>query len=434
MSHTSPAGSRNSNPITRTCGPNPRPRRSLLLAGMVPAIALAVGIGCTHPGNASKGRPPLPAPPLASGTADVRELDRTLTVEEAAQYAGNSACTPCHDAIFRQHAASAHAQALTPVSPQIHGKFFRLRAHVVDPLIKTVYSVRAAQDGCFMIMDGPAGHESLRADLAVGSGRAGQTYLHRSGPGEWITLRISYYRSAHGWTFTPKQKPGEEAFAPRAGVPMDAMRTLSCLRCHTTFQVSGPDGPDLRRSLLGIGCERCHGPAQAHAQSARLLFARRQGTIAPMEDLHRAPASRILQICGPCHSTETSPAIGDPHTEAGLPRFQATALERSRCYTRTGALSCTTCHDPHTNVSTDLRAYERVCLGCHSPANTKSPTPSCPVNSATGCIRCHMPLQPIASLPGTLYHNHWIKVWQKPGQSPRSTTDRSTGQVMARAQ
>lgn len=393
--------------------------RFVLLLLLGSSFGLAIVSGCARPSRhvpqQAAPRPPAAAPPVA----DVRKLERTLTAEEAAQYAGNAACAQCHGEIFRQHEASAHAQALRLVSPSLHGRYFRMNARVRDPLLNTIYGVRAGPDGCFMTMEGPSGRESLRADLAVGSGRAGQTYLHHAGLGEWITLRISYYRSAHGWTFTPKQKPGEEAFAPRAGVPMDAARTLSCLRCHTTFQVASPDGPDLKRSPLGVGCERCHGPAQAHVQSARAVFQHKQGAISPMEDLRHAPSARILSICGPCHSTETSPAIGDPHTEAGLPRFQATALERSACYKSTGALSCITCHDPHTNVSTDVRAYERVCLGCHAGAARRGAA-RCPVNPSAGCIRCHMPLQPIAALPGTLYHNHWIKVWRNPAAHPRA--------------
>ena len=96
-------------------------------------------------------------------------------------------------------------------------------------------------------------------------------------------------------------------------------------------------------------------------------------------------------------------------------RFQPYGLEMSPCFKKSaGKLSCVTCHNPHRNVSTDHRAYEKICISCHSP--TAAPYMPCPVNAKDKCVGCHMPKE--AVFPGTsigiTMADHLIWAYRRP--------------------
>ena len=84
-------------------------------------------------------------------------------------------------------------------------------------------------------------------------------------------------------------------------------------------------------------------------------------------------------------------------------RFQPYGLMQSPCFQKSGdRLSCVSCHDPHTNVSTDRRTYEKACLNCHGvPASlhpdskTSVQSKPCPVNPREKCVECHMPTRKV---------------------------------------
>jgi predicted CXXCH cytochrome family protein len=77
---------------------------------------------------------------------------------------------------------------------------------------------------------------------------------------------------------------------------------------------------------------------------------------------------------------------------------------QSACFRKSeGRMTCTTCHDPHARTSTDVVAYEAICLTCHQGA---SRTP-CSVSPATGCIDCHMPCRDASR--GMMMTDHWIR-------------------------
>lgn len=418
----------------------PMRRKSLFLLLLVSTLATTalILLGChrdTSPsiktppaGNAGASGEPVTA------VADVRVLNRTLTPEEAKQYAGDAACVSCHSDISMEHSHTGHSKTLQLINAKEHGTAFRSAQKVRDPKIDYTFGVDVRNGLCVMTSRNTLGEDTLPATLALGSGHNGQTFLSRQEIGPWMVLRISYYSKKKQWAFTPLQEPGKQDWAPPAGREMSEGKVVSCLACHVTFLRTNAEGIDLENSHINVGCERCHGPGQSHVGAARAIEAGRGKTPIPMEDLKRAPVARVMQICGPCHATETDPSPGDPHTEEGLPRFQATALERSLCFQKSQALSCATCHNPHKTVGEDKDVGEANCLRCHAspgksivhapvsaPPTTDDVSPSlkpipakpCKVNPTTGCVGCHMPTQHIATIPDSRYHNHWIKIWPK---------------------
>ena len=85
-------------------------------------------------------------------------------------------------------------------------------------------------------------------------------------------------------------------------------------------------------------------------------------------------------------------APGTGHDEKFELVSSAYRLRKSRCFTETGQLTCTNCHDPHRKVSRE-EAAERtrgVCVGCHA-AKVAGLIADNRHTAARDCASCHMP-------------------------------------------
>jgi len=135
-----------------------------------------------------------------------------------------------------------------------------------------------------------------------------------------------------------------------------------------------------------------------------------------MVPLAKISSTELNRLCGQCHESQVEEKE-KPTVIAGTgERPVSASLVRSLCFTRSsGALRCTTCHQPHQRVSTDRPAYDRICLSCHRREEGEVP---CPVQPARECTTCHMPAQKIEGNSYFRPPTHWIRVYRKPGQEP----------------
>lgn len=398
--------------------------RLLLGIGLLPLAAL-ICFGCSRLPSDSTATPKKDsAPQSVSAAVDVRLVRRGLTLDEAGAYAGNAACAECHAGIVHQHAQSRHALTLKPVTLAEHAKAFSQKQIVTDPNLGEQYTTKVANGKCLINGSTAQAYGSMSADYVIGTGKNAYTFFNIIEPNAWIDLRISYYAQAKKWDFTPMQRP--ENHAPGdAGILEVGERLSSCLLCHVTVLRMTAGQIDIGNSALGIGCERCHGPGKAHIETAKRKGVDKQTVRKSIDDLHLATPGAINKICGDCHRTAENSPLGDAHTEHDLARFQGAAMVRSKCYTQSGALSCLTCHDSHSNAVAQPAYYDAICIKCHTstaaahPASAAGVTPAlhsvgriCPVNAHTGCTKCHMPRQKISDIPYATYANHWIKVWK----------------------
>lgn len=176
-----------------------------------------------------------------------------------------------------------------------------------------------------------------------------------------------------------------------------------CAECHATgFEKNyNPDSRTYQSTAaeIGVGCEACHGPAEAHVAwakepekdaTANWSGLSQKGFTVDMADQH---AQTQIQQCAGCHSRretnfDSSPLPGTPFDDA-----YRLALLREGLYHPDGSIQdevyvygsflqskmyqsgvrCSDCHDPH---STELKAQgNAVCTQCHSPAgNVRFPT------------------------------------------------------------
>ena len=130
-------------------------------------------------------------------------------------------------------------------------------------------------------------------------------------------------------------------------------------------------------------------------------------------------ARDLNTMCGKCHLLEQD-VKGSPAMSKMTNRFQPYGLMKSRCFLEGGEkISCSTCHDPHTNASKDLALYAKACLSCHSPTSkpsaTTAPGKVCRVNTTANCTTCHMPkrdlLGDMSMTSGVMFSDHRIAIY-----------------------
>ena len=90
---------------------------------------------------------------------------------------------------------------------------------------------------------------------------------------------------------------------------------------------------------------------------------------------------------------------------------QVGLLKASRCFQKSGSMTCGTCHDVH-RVERDPAVLSTRCGVCHTAS-------SCPTAAArgdsgrTGCVECHMPLAPSKLIEVQTYRTHRIAVYKR---------------------
>lgn len=201
------------------------------------------------------------------------------------------------------------------------------------------------------------------------------------------------------------------------GEPLSEDAVRVCLGCHVTSVQAITSGTGPVALDHGISCEKCHGPGGNHVMAIKAGFPDKA-----IVDPRMASGSRIVALCAKCHSPRTGKLSKEDPT-AG--RFPGTTLTWSRCFLESqDALDCITCHDPHRDTVKSAVQYEAKCLSCHSggaqsrnrrvrldPNSLLDPSAPtvCPVNSAKGCIGCHMPLI-TGIVPHSEFTDHFIRV------------------------
>jgi len=338
---------------------------------------------------------------------------------EPGPFAGAARCAECHGEIFEAQQASRHSSTLlwgTELAEMPYPD-----QPIPDPDDPTVSHV-FRRDADQIRFETHAQNEVLHAvvEYAFGSRDHYASLVGADVRGRPHILRLSHYQSGpdSGWVRTTGHSADAGMGRDLLGKPLDMIDGIQrCLFCHSTNPTAVLDRSGPESSDRGIGCERCHGPGALHQDAVAAKF-RDRAIINPKH----ATAEGRLRLCGQCHGYHRESSL--PHTDPFWIRFQGTTLPWSRCYTQSsGALDCTTCHDPHRNAESKAEDYTARCLTCHSagsvspaamsdptaPSHVSRRTVACPVNPTRGCVGCHMP--PFRSEPiHATFTDHYIRV------------------------
>jgi len=344
-------------------------------------------------------------------------------------YAGDDTCANCHQEMFESFHQTAHyLTSRLPTKDSLLGNF-----NPDSNLLKTknpelFFRMEARSDGFYQTaVQGIPPYITTRSEpfgLVVGSGGKGQTFLFWKGD-LLFQLPVSYWKEV-GWVNSPGYQDGI-AYFDRAANPR-------CLECHGTYFASLSPPPNRYRRkgfIVGITCEKCHGPGPAHVQR----YASKSGKTPPDTSIlnpARFSRDRQMDLCAWCHAGQGVPLVpsfsylpGEPlekYIELPPPGpdapidvhgSQVELLEKSRCF-QSSTMTCLTCHDVHVREKAPAE-FSAYCLRCHKLETHRALGQ--PV--AGHCVDCHMPKQQTRLIVfdwrgrkiSPEVRNHWIKIY-----------------------
>lgn len=422
--------------------------------------------------------------------------------------AGSDSCRSCHPAQWQSWHDSWHRTMTQPVAPERGPLSIARMAANPTELLAPFAGERLDYGGFRATMDrDSAGRPHVRVQSLDDDGQLGETVLdatvalsvgsHRyqqyvayldrgGGSGELWRLPVAWHRAEQRWIHM------NGAFVEPEGEPgslTDYQRHLSrwndnCIFCHNTEPAPGVEQVTFQSRVgeLGIACEACHGPAEAHlarhrGNPLRRLLARDHADGSITNPARLDPA-RESAICGRCHGQRIAADIakvmldgdgfipGDLLADVSRPIFADTiipdvpgfdqgrpfasrfwpdgtprlsayeyqALLLSPCYDQgqPGALGCGHCHDMHGDQPDGQvragRAGQGACIDCHNQLSSDHGGHDSPVD----CLDCHMPAITYGLLEGMISHRitspdpgAWIGRNDQPDACTQCHVDRS---------
>jgi predicted CXXCH cytochrome family protein len=373
-----------------------------------------------------------PDPIPVNATADVK-------------YLGDQACARCHPTISQTYHRHPMAQSFAPIEMTSD------RSAVPDDFERDGFRfLIKRQDGKTLHVasrldaKGKAGYQSEGPiSFVVGAGIRGRSYLIDR-QGYLFQSPISWYAERQVWDLSP-HLGGSLTQLYRPVHPL-------CLYCHAdrVDYVEG-SGNHYRGSFFtgqGIGCERCHGPGQLHAERHK------QDMPVPVADEGIVNPGRLSPelreaVCQQCHlqglvrivrrgrqlseyrpglplgdfwSIFVKPAVWDQQKKFSS---EVDQMYASRCFRESrGRLGCISCHDPHETPTKEQKAkyFRDRCLSCHQENACSFPAQERYKHSpGDSCIECHMRSRP-SSLPHMASADHRIPRQPEAADQDQSVT------------
>jgi hypothetical protein len=362
------------------------------------------------------------------------------------EYVGDAVCGQCHSDKFDTYEKTAHHLTSQTVNKDtIVGNFNSGSNTMATANPNLTFRMDVRGDGFYQtaIWGPPTDPSSAagngtrtrteRLDLVIGSGGKGQTYLYWR-DNQLFQLPVGYSTVLQQWINSPGYTDGTANFE-RSIIPR-------CLECHATYFESVFPDPELnmydaKNFVLGISCERCHGPGRGHAEKYKSTSSvHAAGTIVNPTKL--SPA-RQADVCGQCHGGQGErfllPAFSyvpgqplekyidlgpiDSTKDVDVHGKQGKLMMKSRCYQVSANMSCSTCHDVH-KKEPDLAVMSQHCLTCHK-VEASATHRKVGEGIVENCIDCHMPtleskvvaLDVNGKKVRPRFRSHWIKIYSE---------------------
>jgi hypothetical protein len=370
--------------------------------------------------------------PLSSITWDDTPLDWTRPIPPTpvggvleAGYVGSDACQPCHAKLHASYAGHSMARtglrALGTLDAKWLARIFDAGAQAPVKHARSGYTYRPVRQGDRYFIEEKSDTTTWLQPIThtLSAGSYGLSFYFRQGNRLYHTP-LDYFAKRERWDLDPAAGNGN----PRFG---NAIGTF-CISCHSDYprRLAASDDAFLDPLPAGVGCERCHGPGQKHAESTL-----KEDIVNPA----RLPALKRLDVCTQCHQSSASGLRADRHDFSFRPgeamdayrvnfvsepvepdRFRLLAhnerMVKSACFRASaGKLGCTTCHDPHkSSFSQPATWWDGKCAGCHdTPGHVCTEDPKARAAKNDRCVTCHMRAGAPYDVPLVTVTDHFIQ-------------------------
>ncbi|KAA3608279.1 MAG: hypothetical protein DWQ01_14620 [Planctomycetota bacterium] len=353
-------------------------------------------------------------------------------------------CQPCHRQVVADWLQNGMSDTLGPLPEPFRQHLFQqgeedaLRQWHQNPRSQSRYRVETPTDqnghATLAIVEerlgvdgGPNTRRSQELGYRIGAGVHAISLVAREGP-RWFFAPLEYFNNV-GFVLAPTEFRNQ---------PLGLTRTITneCLACHTTDPL--PESFPLNHLQdampVGLSCNSCHGPGDAHVAKMTALKQsdREQAYDGVSEILNPAglPAERQLDLCARCHlqgdaRLELTPD-GTPRAVPGENLFQRRAayvpknpgpdygfvsqvhrLSLSACFQQSPDMSCASCHDSHAPPRVQGRqSFLDACQSCHPQGHVRSGASM----KGGDCVSCHMRLSQPFDLGHMEVHDHWVRI------------------------
>lgn len=378
---------------------------------------------------------------MACACAPVGDVGADDAKPPAAAYLGRDSCRDCHEGNFVNFVRTGMGRSFYPMSADNIVEDFVENNEFADPRSGVRY-LMFERDGRFyqrqFVLDGEGNEfavDEYELTYVIGSNNHSRGYITLR-DGKLFQAPICWDPTEEFWMFCP----GFEFQNDHFGREISA----SCIFCHNgrVELVEGERNLYHEPLAMGIGCERCHGPGEAHVtfrtdpEDPWVDPAQPDPTIV---NPARLPAEQRLQVCFQCHLGDTSATVRVVRHDRSLKDFrpgmaitdllvpfryeqqtvssfglvsQADRMIQSRCYLESnGKMECLTCHNPHISVYENPKgSFRDNCMICHDREACTAPSAQRSSTDPTDdCVACHMRRAEPNDRKYAIFTDHWIR-------------------------
>jgi predicted CXXCH cytochrome family protein len=363
-----------------------------------------------------------------TATVEAAYAQGSRAEETRPEYVGSQICGSCHADEFAAWQESHHAWAWrAPTADTVLGDF---DGAVFDHKGVTTRFFKG-ETGFLIETEGAEGN--LKPFPVVGTVGVAplQQYLIETAPGRLQVLDIAWDNVEKRWYHLYPDLELPHTSGLHWTGPYKTWNAR-CAECHATDFKKNYDPLSgtyaSTQAEIGVGCEACHGPGEAHAAWARSPQTFKTdkwpevSVIGLTLPKSRTDANRDVQLCAGCHARREPLGDSSPPPGSAFANHYHLALLRDGLYFPDGQIldevyvygsflqskmhargvRCTNCHEPH---SSQLKADgNAVCTQCHGPTGNPSfltlrksayDSPEHhrhpPGTAGAMCVSCHMP-------------------------------------------